>query len=55
MKILAESGIDVLNTNKKGMNALHLAASIDYPEVVKQLLDSGFPDDLETKDGHSAL
>ena len=35
MKILAEHGINVLVTDRKGMNALHLAAERNYPKIVK--------------------
>ena len=30
MSVLAENGIDVLNTDTKGYNALHLAAKFNY-------------------------
>lgn len=46
MKILAKAGIDILNANESGTNALHLAAKKKYSEMVKMLVDSGYPLDV---------
>lgn len=55
MRVLAENGINVLNTDSKGRNALHLATKKNHLNVVKMLLGSSFPMDNLTKDGKSAL
>ena len=55
MKYLAEQGIDVLVTNEQSVNALHLAVSKNYINIVKLLINSDFPIDLETLDGMTAL
>jgi ankyrin repeat protein len=34
MKVLAENGIDIFNTDDKGNNALHLAAVENYPNII---------------------
>ena len=52
---LAEEGIDILNCNYRGVNALHLAISTKKFYLVKVLVSSDFPLECETKDGMSAL
>lgn len=55
MRILAEKGINVLNTDKKGRNALHLAVKNNHYNVVKMLLGSRFPLENLTIHEKSAL
>lgn len=52
---LAEAGIDVLCTNYRGTNALHLAVLQGFSYIVKMLLKSNFPLKNITKDGFNAL
>mmetsp|Transcript_7899 Transcript_7899/g.7406 ORF Transcript_7899/g.7406 Transcript_7899/m.7406 type:complete len:121 (+) Transcript_7899:143-505(+) len=40
MRVLAEKGIDILCTNSKGMNVLHMAAKKCYRNIVKMLIKS---------------
>ena len=55
MKVLAERGIDILNTDKIGNNVLHTAASHQkLKPVLKMLLESNFPKDLMNYDGDTA-
>ena len=55
MKILAEKGIDIFNTDKKGNNALHISAKKGFSNVVKMLVDSKFPIDRPNNRGETAL
>ena len=56
MKILAEKGIDILNfNNQTGNNALHIAVSKNYINIVKMLIQSKFPLDIPIRDGITAL
>jgi len=55
MKALAENGIDILNTDKKGANALHVATMRGYENIVKMLITSKYPLDNEMKNGATAL
>jgi ankyrin repeat protein len=56
MKVLAERGIDIMNTDSKGNNVVHLAAShSNLKGVLKMLLDSNFPMDCVNEDGDTAL
>lgn len=61
MSVLAESGIDVMNTDPKGYNVLHVAAKKSnvkgYPaeEIITMLIKSGFPLDNQTDKGETAV
>jgi ankyrin repeat protein len=61
MSVLAESGIDVMNTDPKGYNVLHVAAKKSnvkgYPaeEIITMLIKSGFPLDNVTDKGETAV
>ena len=55
MRVLAENGIDVLNTDSKGYNALHIAAKFKYDNLVKMLVNSKYPLDEQTNDGETAV
>jgi ankyrin repeat protein len=61
MSVLAESGIDVMNTDPKGYNVLHIAARKSnvkgYPaeEIITMLIKSGFPLDDVTNKGETAI
>ena len=55
MTILAKRSINTLSKNFKHVNALHLAVTQDHLHIVKHLLNSDFPLDLQTKDGMTAL
>ena len=55
MKELAEKGIDIMNVNKLGLNVLHVASKYKYPNVTDMLVKSGFPLDLKTYSGDTAL
>jgi len=46
MKVLAENGINIFNTNHKENNVLHVAAKKNYVNIVKMLIKSDFPLDL---------
>jgi ankyrin repeat protein len=52
---LAERGINVLATNHRGTNALHLAVTKNYLNIVEMLLASDYPIFLENSDGMNAL
>ena len=51
MRKLASHGCDVLVTNKKGTNAMHLAVLRNFPPIVELLIESGFPFELANNDG----
>ena len=55
MRALAETGIDVLCTNDEGFNALHIACFKNDFYIVKMLLESDYPMELECKNGMTAL
>ena len=56
MKILAENGIDTLNTHSKTLsNALHIAVENKNKEIVELLIQSNFPLDKTKKDNITAL
>ena len=55
MRTFAERGIDIFCTNQYKINALHLAVSKNYLNIVEMLLESDFPMDLETEDGMTAF
>jgi ankyrin repeat protein len=51
MKVLAEYGIEIFNTDEKGNNALHLAARKNYLNIVKMLIKSKYPLDIVNEKG----
>lgn len=55
MKLLAEHNIRVFSCNEDKVTALHLAVIRDFPQIVEMLLKSGFPIDLQTTNGMTAL
>ena len=56
MVLLAQAGINIFNTHLESHNnALHIATERRYPEIVTQLINSGFPLDDRKKFGFSAL
>ena len=55
MRELANNGADILVTNKRQINSLHLAIYKNHFAIAKMLIKSGFPLDRETSDGLTAL
>ena len=56
MSLLAKKGIDVLNRHKvTESNALHIATEKEHSNVVKLLIDSGFPINQTKQGGFTAL
>lgn len=55
MKVLAENGSDIFNKDSKGQNVLHIAASMNYTNIIKMLIKSGFPLDEVTDRGFTAI
>lgn len=56
MQLLAEAGINILNKHKEtGSNALHVAIERKHPDIVRMLIESGFPLENTKKDGVTAL
>ena len=55
MRPLAEKGIDVLCANDEGFNALHIACFNKDANIVKMLLESNYPIDIECKNGMTAF
>ena len=56
MSILAKHGIDLLNRHKiTQSNALHIATEKEHANVVKLLIDSGFPINETKQGGFTAL
>lgn len=55
MRVLAEHGIDIYNTDEKGNNALHLSAKFkDRFNILKMLVISRYDLDLINSDGDTA-
>ena len=52
---LAEAGIDVLCTNREGMNALHIAAKFNNFYITKMLIESDYPMELQCRNGMTAF
>ena len=55
MKVLAESGVDIFNTDERGYTVLHLAAKKNLLNIVKLLINSNYPLDVPTNKGQTAL
>jgi ankyrin repeat protein len=56
MGVLAEKGIDIFSINQKtGANALHIAVSKNYVNVVRMLIESEYPLDTPKFNGKTAL
>ena len=56
MQVLAEKGINIMNTDKEGNNVLHTAArNPDRYNVLEMLIKSRFPLDLPNEQGDTAL
>lgn len=55
MLLLAKRGVDISNTSHNGLNALHLAAAKDYPDIIKLLISYDFPLNEVTLQGLTAL
>jgi len=55
MLLLAKRGIDISNTSRNGLNAMHLAAAKDYPDIIKLLISYEFPVNEVTNQGLTAL
>jgi ankyrin repeat protein len=55
MKILAEAGTEIYNTNHRKVNVLHLAILKNHVQIVNMLIQSGFSLSEETSDGSTAL
>ena len=55
MRVLAEHGIDIYNTDRRGNNALHLSAKYDArANICKMLVNSQYNLDGQNKDGDTA-
>ena len=55
MRVLAESGINIYNTDKKGNNALHLAARfVNRFTILQMLVSSRYDLNLQNNDGDTA-
>ena len=55
MRILAERGIEIYNTDKKGENALHLAARYENRlNILKMLVASRYDLNRQNYDGDTA-
>ena len=55
MRVLAEAGIDIYNTDKRGNNALHLSAKFDdRNNICKMLVNSHYNLDGQNNDGDTA-
>jgi ankyrin repeat protein len=59
MKLLAEAGINLLEVDNFGNNALHMAVWNNHINIVQLLIDSNFPVDMTNNLGltpfHSAV
>lgn len=55
MKVLAEHGIDIFNTDDRGYNVLHLAAKKNYLNIIEMLIQSNYPLDLPNNKGTTAI
>ena len=56
MVLLAQAGIHIFNTHLGShCNALHIATERRFPEIVRQLINSGFPLNDRKKFGFTAL
>ena len=56
MNMLAEAGIDIMNRHNKTLNnALHAACDRKYPQIVQQLVDSGYPLNEKKSGGLTAI
>lgn len=55
MRVLAEHGIDIFNTDDKGNNVLHITAKRNYPNIVEMLILSDYPMDLQNNKGATAI
>ena len=56
MRILAERGIEIYNTDKYGQNALHLAARYENRlNILKMLVDSRYDLNRSNYDGDTAV
>ncbi len=55
MLLLAKRGIDISSTSPTGLNALHLAAAKNYPDIIKLLISYDFPLNEVTQQGLTAL
>ena len=56
MSILAKRGIEILNRHKiTQSNALHIATEKEHANIVKLLIDSGFPINETKQGGFTAL
>lgn len=55
MRVLAEAGINIYNTDKKGNNALHLAARfVNRFTILQMLVSSRYDLNLQNNDGDTA-
>ena len=55
MKVLAEKGINIFASNKNKINVLHLAVLKNHIHIVKMLMKSNFPIEIEADNGMTAL
>jgi len=55
MRVLAQHGIDIYNTDPKGNNALHISARMESRKnIVKMLVDSNYDLDIPNNEGDTA-
>ena len=55
MLLLAKNGVDISNVSHNGLNALHIAVTHNYAEVVNLLITYDFPINERTNSGMTAL
>ena len=53
--MLAEGGIDIFVTDLNGNNALHIAAKKNFLNIVKMLISSKYPLNVQNDQGMTAL
>ena len=55
MRFLVSRGIDIMNRNQNGSNALHIAVKKDNFKVIQSLIDMHYPLDYTKNNGVTAV
>ncbi len=55
MKLLISKGIDIMNRNQNGSNALHIAVKKENIKVIETLLDLHYPLDYTKNNGVTSV